>query len=129
MAVLRRPFEERNEKSTASYLRLVARNLFIDQIRASGRKPVLNDLDEKRLESKWESFAGDDGGDSRVAALKLCREELSERDRAALDLRYRDDESLEECAAKLDLGLEGFRSVIRRAKDGLRLCIEKRLGS
>jgi RNA polymerase sigma-70 factor (ECF subfamily) len=126
LTVHRAPFEQRSPQATCCYLRTVARNLFLGVMRRSRREPPVEDLD--RADEVWRQFAADDGGESYLEALRECVNLLDGRARAAIELRYQDDRSRSEIGATLDLGEEGVKALLRRTRDVLRRCVEKRLG-
>jgi RNA polymerase sigma-70 factor (ECF subfamily) len=126
LTIHRSPFEQRSTQATCCYLRTVARNLFMAALRRSRREPAVEDLD--RAERVWQRFAGDDGGESYLDALRECVGSLDGRARQAIDLRYQDDRSRAEIATALDLGEEGVKALLRRTREVLRRCVEKRLG-
>ena len=124
LAVLERPFEDRNRTATAAYLRKAARNLFISWRRRNA-KYTPGDLDE--AEAAWERWAASDQGEGLMEALELCRRKLSERAQHALHLRFREQQSRAEIAKSLDLTEHGAKNLMQRAKQQLRECIERRL--
>ena len=126
LEVWRKPFEEITDRSSAAYLRTVARNRFLMGLRKANRRPVLTDLDA--ADTAWVQHAGNDGGDDRVAALRLCLEALADPGRQALRLIYGEERRSREDVAKLvDLKPEGLKTLIRRNKLKLRECVERRL--
>ena len=126
LEVWRKPFEEFSPRASAAYLRTVARNRFLMMIRREGRRPELTDLDA--ADSAWERHAGDDGGDSRVDALRACLETLKDQARRAIDLLYGEQRrSRAEAAELLELKVEGLKTLVRRAKVKLRECVERRV--
>jgi RNA polymerase sigma-70 factor, ECF subfamily len=126
LEVWRKPFEEFSDRASGSYLRTVARHRFLMLIRSEGRRPEIADLNA--ADSAWERHAGDDGGDSRVDALRLCLETLKEQARRAIDLLYGvERKSRSEVAEQLELKVEGLKTLVRRSKVKLRECVERRL--
>ena len=125
LTVHRSPFEQRSPQATCGYLRTVARNLFLASLRRSRREPVVEDLD--RADEVWRRFAADNG-ESYLEALRECVHSLDGRARQVIELRYQDDRSRADIAAELDVGEEGVKSLLRRTRELLRRCIEKRLG-
>lgn len=125
LEVLRRPFEQRNEKSSAAYLRLVARHQMLMVRRKGGREVGLAEVEG--IDAEWNEYAGDDGGGLKVEALKECLKGLDERERRALELRYKDDLPREEIGRALDLSDGGVKNLMERARDKLKRCMERRL--
>lgn len=125
LEVLRRPFEQRNEKSSAAYLRLVARHQMLMVRRKGGREVGLAEVEG--IDAEWNEYAGDDGGGLKVEALKECLKGLDERERRALELRYKDEIPREEIGRALDLSDGGVKNLMERARDKLKRCMERRL--
>lgn len=85
---------------------------------------------ERELERAFSERAGGDGGEAWIEALDACLATLSTRVRQALDLRYRAGRgaSRTELATALGLTPDGVKTMLRRAKDRLRACVQRRLG-
>jgi RNA polymerase sigma-70 factor, ECF subfamily len=107
----------------AAYLRTVARNLFFKSRRRS--LPLLEDVEES--ERTWTAFARQDGGSSHLEALRGCVESLDGRAKQAIQLRYESRASHGAMAASLELGEEGVKTLLRRLKERLRECIQRKL--
>jgi RNA polymerase sigma-70 factor, ECF subfamily len=120
LAVLTKPFQDYNRQATAAYLRQVARNLFISSRR---RAVAVAELDE--AEAAWLRWAAKDDGQELLSALQSCLQNLTERARQALDLRFSRQCSRAEIAAALSLSEDGAKNLLQRAKQQLRACIEK----
>ena len=75
----------------------------------------------------WARFAQADSGNSYHAALAHCLEGISEKERSALSLRFAEEATRAEIASALGVSQEGAKTLLRRAKDKLRLCINGRL--
>lgn len=120
LAVLTKPFQDYNRQATAAYLRQVARNLFISSRR---RAVAAAELDE--AEAAWLRWAAKDDGQELMAALRECLQKLTERARSALDLRFGRQTSRADIAAALGLSEDGAKNLLQRAKQKLRMCIEK----
>jgi RNA polymerase sigma-70 factor (ECF subfamily) len=127
LAVLREGFEERSPPQTAAYLRTVARNRLLMARRKRRTSPP--EVDLEAAEAVWARVAGEDGLNDYLSALGHCLEAaVSPRVRRALELQYRDRASRAEIAAKLDLAVEGVKTLLRRGRSALRDCVERRLG-
>lgn len=124
LEVWRKPFEQHSLEATASYLRTVAKNRFLMFVRARGRRPAVIDLEQ--AEHDFAQFARVDGGDAQVEALNDCMGKLDGRARQAVDLFYRDGHSREEAAQLMNIKEEGFKTLLRRIKEILRECMERR---
>jgi len=124
LSVLSSPFEDRGERSTAAFLRTVARNHFLKAMRRERRQPLVADF--AGAEAAWLEFQGDDGGNTYLAALRRCLAIL--RGRAAEVIRLRYAESLRRAAIAERCGLteSGVKSILVRARRTLRDCVERR---
>ena len=127
LAVLREGFEVRSPAGTAAYLRTVARNRLLMARRKQRNSPQAIDLEA--AEAVWADVAGEDGMSDYLVALGDCLEKaVNPRVRRALELQYRDRASRAEIAAKLDLAVEGVKTLLRRGRSALRDCVERKLG-
>jgi RNA polymerase sigma factor (sigma-70 family) len=116
----RAPFERRSPAATAAWLRTVARHAYVKSFR---RPPfALAELDA--IEAAWTGFAGDDGGDERLARLRQCVASLQGRARQVVLLHYEERRSRAEIGAQLGLGEDGVKSLLRRTRDVLRACVQ-----
>lgn len=130
LAVLQSPFQDYHPAATAAYLRKVARNLFVSARRRVARQApevTLSNAELDALDTDWSRWAGQDGGEAMLAALEACLQGLNERARLALDLRFRRQESRAAIAAALELSEHGAKNLLQRAKEQLRVCIERKL--
>ncbi len=123
LRVWRSSYEDRGPKRAAAYLRRVARNALIDAARKARVRPAFRDLDA--VEPAWTESLGSDDGDGFRAALRRCLERLAERARLALALFYRDEQSRTEIARTLEMTPDGVKTLMRRARETLRDCIER----
>lgn len=143
LTVLRRPFEDRGAPATSGYLRTIARNLYLMSLRRHGREPVLFGVLEAQLsggspreaaiqdvldlaDEAFARFAADDGGAAWLDALRTCLDQLEGRARQAIEMRYAEDRSREEIAAATALSADGVKTLLRRTRDVLRQCVERR---
>lgn len=123
LTLLRRPPEQRSDAETAGWLRTVARHLYVKAF----RKPPLavHDPDElEAIEAKWRDFAGDDAGEARLARLRECLKSLAPRAREAVQLHYEDRRSRREIGARLGIGEDGVKSLLRRTRAQLYACMQ-----
>lgn len=127
LAVLRKPFDVRSPRETAAYLRRVARNCLLILRRKQGHSPRAVELEA--AEAVWARVAGHDGLDDYLAALGQCLETaVTPRVRRALELQYCDRATRAEIAAELNLAVEGVKTLVRRGRDALRACVERKIG-
>lgn len=122
LTLLGLPFEERSPAATSAFLRRIARNLFLKSVRRRREIPDLEAID-----AAWVAFEGHDGGDTYLTALRQCLLGLNDSSRAALTMRYQDGLAAGEIAARLSLSLGGAKSLLLRAKERLRACIQKKV--
>lgn len=121
LQLLRTPFQERTPAETAQWLRTVARNQFV----RSFRRPPLPLADLDAIEVAWTDFAGDDAGSRSLAALRACVERLAGRPRDVVRWHYEERCSRAEISARLGIGEDGVKSLLRRTREVLRACIER----
>jgi RNA polymerase sigma-70 factor, ECF subfamily len=128
LAFSRAKFVECDRSQTASYLRTIARNQLLALRRRQRREIATVDLEA--AESVWAAAAGPDGslGDY-LDALRDCVEQLAGRPREAIDLHYREAASREAIAAKLEMKPDGVKSLLRRTRELLRECVERKVNS
>lgn len=126
LAVLRQPFEQRSPEESRAYLRTVARNVFLMAERKKAVALYFESIEE--ADRGWANYSSDEG-DAYRSALALCLEELSERSRRAIRLQYYDGCSRAEIAERLGGTLDGVKTLMRRSRDFLRRCINRRLTS
>lgn len=105
-----------------AWLCTTAKNRLRMHLRTAGREVADLDL----LHAQWAEVAGDDGGDAQLAALRRCLQELPERSRRALELRYRDGVQRAAIAHELGLGEEGVKSLLVRLRAALAACMQRR---
>jgi RNA polymerase sigma-70 factor (ECF subfamily) len=110
-------------------LRKTAFNLFISQMRRSGKVTAVGDVEE--LDRTWSAWtaanqAGDQG-EAMLDALRDCLQGLTSRARMALEMRFRETSSRAEIAAALEITEHGAKNLMQRAKHQLRECIDKKL--
>lgn len=140
LTVMRKGFEERDERATTAYLRGVARFLYLRDRRAQARSKEVragdllinvaaaDDAAADAVDRVWEKYAqGEDDADA-VAFLRECMELLEGRAREVVEACYRDQLSGEEIAGRLGTTLDGVKSLLKRTKRNLRECVERKLG-
>jgi RNA polymerase sigma-70 factor (ECF subfamily) len=125
LAVLQRPFNDVSQAATSSYLRKTAFNLLVSVRRRSGKVTAVEDIEE--LDRTWSDWAASDNGEAAIEALKSCLQELTDRARRALEMRFRQDSSRAQIAAALDITEHGAKNLMQRAKQQLRDCIDEKL--
>lgn len=121
LRLLRAPFVDRSPAATAAWLRTVARNFYVK----SFRRPPFASTELDKIEAGWNGFAGNDGGDDTLVRLRACLEKLDARARQAVQLHYEERRSRADIGARLGLGEDGVKSLLRRARTALRMCIDR----
>lgn len=106
------------------WLLKTARHLHGRRLRTLGRRRELFDVD--RLHELWIETVDDDGGDARREALRSCLEQLPQRSRTVLDLRYRERLDRAAIGARVGLGDEGVKSLLARVRAALAACVRRR---
>lgn len=105
------------------WLLTTARNRFRMHLRKAGREVA--DLDV--LHAQWVEVAEPDGGELRMQALRRCLQELPERSRRALELRYGEGAERPAIGKELGIGTEGVKSLLERVRAALAVCMQKRV--
>lgn len=107
-----------------AFLRGVARNLWLASRRWWHRRrerEVAQAVDEL-----WLATADVDAGEELIARLRECLAGLQPRARQALELHYRDGLPWPLVAPQVGLRVNGAKTLAQRARQALRLCIERR---
>ena len=81
--------------------------------------------DAQMIDQAWNRWAGKDlSGDKAIDALRQCLNELTERARLSLRMRFGRNSSRAEIAEALSISEHGARNLMQRAKQQLRECVE-----
>lgn len=116
-------FKQVSHAATSSYLRRTAYHLLVSFHRKMGR--VKNVPDAQMIDQTWNRWAGKDlSGDKAIDALRQCLNELTERARLSLRMRFGRNSSRAEIAEALGISEHGARNLMQRAKQQLRECVE-----
>jgi RNA polymerase sigma-70 factor, ECF subfamily len=119
--VYRNPINEISRDATAAYLRKAARNLLLNRRRKHRREHL---LDFEAAEAAWLALTPRTG-DERLESLQHCLEQLSERARSAIDLKYAQSRSEAEVAKAMATSMDAVKSLLKRARQQLRECVER----
>lgn len=122
LQLLRTPFAERSAAETAQWLRTVVRNLYV----RSFRTPPFALAELDAIETNWQHFAQDDAGGETLGHLRDCVAALSGRLRDVVRWHYEDHCSRQDIGARLGIGEDGVKSLLRRTRTALRACVEAR---
>jgi RNA polymerase sigma-70 factor, ECF subfamily len=126
LALARSEFAVRDERQTAGYLRAVARNQLLALRRKQSREICTVELDA--ADAVWVAAAGADGSlNGYLDALGDCMAKLDGRAREVVELHYRDRAGREVIAKKLGMQPDGVKTLLRRTRQVLRECIERKL--
>lgn len=128
LALARAEFVERDERQTAGYLRVVARNQLLALRRKQNRE--IGTVELEAADSVWAAATGPDGSlAGYLDALRDCLAQLEGRAREAIDLFYRECAGREAIATRLAMQPDGVKTLLRRTRQVLRECIERKLNS
>jgi RNA polymerase sigma-70 factor, ECF subfamily len=128
LAFARSEFRESCERQTAGYLRVVARNQLLALRRKQNRE--ISTVDLEAADSVWAAAAGQDGSlTDYLDALRVCVEQLEGRACRAVDLHYRENAGRDAIAAELDMKPDGVKTLLRRTRQLLRECVERRINT
>ncbi len=117
-------------KRMAGWLRGVARNLFLTHCRKEKRNPVTVSSPALEVaESIWCTATTEGIGlEPQLDALAVCLKEVSDRNREILRKQVQERLSRSALAAMYGLKEEGVKTILRRTRDFLRTCIQRRTG-
>jgi RNA polymerase sigma-70 factor (ECF subfamily) len=127
LSLLKNPAVLESVASLPSYLRAIARNLFVRRGGAASTGVPLEEVPD--ADAVWSAVVKEKDAGPYLEALRACVGGLDERSRRALELQYRDRLSLESAARKLDLSREGAKTLLRRIRERLKACVEGKLAS
>lgn len=109
----------------AAYLRGTARNLLLGARRKSRREPPtvtwLEEVDE---------YLRDDADaleDERIELLRGCVDRLTGRMQDAVRWHHLEGASCGDVAQRLGIGANGIKSLLSRARQALRACVQRRM--
>jgi RNA polymerase sigma-70 factor, ECF subfamily len=126
LAFARAEFVERDDRQTVGYLRTVARNQLLVRRRRQHRE--ISTVELEAADSVWAAAAGPDGSlAGYLDALRECVDGLEGRARQAIDMHYHEHASREAIADQLDMQPDGVKTLLRRTRQVLRECIERKL--
>ena len=125
LVAFQRGIEDRGVAAVGAFLCRTARYLYLRRRRDQGRREQLLVEVADRL---WRSECAGDDGEAWLAALRACVAGLGGRAQQAVRLFY--GEGLDRLAAARALGMRenGFKTLLQRLRQQLRVCIEQRFG-
>lgn len=124
LVFLRKPFDYNGRESTSQYLRRVARFIYLEAARKAARQS--NEKLDK-ADRVFKKYAGRDGGDEYLNALRDCVKTLADKARTGIELQYKSRLSQAEIADRLGMKPNGVKTLLQRARQHLRECVERRL--
>jgi RNA polymerase sigma-70 factor (ECF subfamily) len=111
-------------QAPAAFLRGIGRNLLIGiRRRARTKGPTVEWADAV------DRFAGQPQAleDGRIEALRRCIARLTGRARQVVEWHHVEGASYRDAAARLGIGVQGIKSLLARAREALRQCIEQQM--
>lgn len=124
MAALHHEIPDRAQPTAVAWLRRTSCNFFKKQLRRARQHDAM-----KQLVSRDQLVRDDElleKADGDRDALRHCLQQLSGDARTVLDMRYRDNASRAAMATATGRSEEGIKTLLRRVKEQLRKCIERR---
>ncbi len=111
------------------WLRGIARNMFLRLLRNSKHSYPSADISQFSSDEEfWNNeFSGDSEAARHLKALEQCLESLTDRNREAVEMRYRNNSTREEIAEKTGLSMDGVKSMLRKIRSTLGECIQRHL--
>jgi RNA polymerase sigma-70 factor (ECF subfamily) len=107
-----------------AFLRGVARNLWL-RTRRWWRQRREREV-AAAVEELWSAEVEADDGEELLARLLACLQQLQQRTRQALELHYCDGLGWTDVAAQIGLKPNGTTTLVQRARQALRTCIDRR---
>ncbi len=120
------------DKPFGAWLRGIARHLLFRHYRTSKRQmlplgdKIIEHLDAAASEAEHR-FIDPDWQPSRLAALRSCMDELTERVRAMLTLKYQEELASKDIADRFRMKTNAVDMAISRARRVLEDCVSKKL--
>ena len=124
VALSRSSFCYQSRLETAAYLRTVARNQLLMLRRLEGRE--VDTVQLTAAEEAWADAVGPGSMDDFLVALADCLTTLEGRAQSVIDMFYRDGLGRAEIATALDMQPDGVKTLLRRTRQLLRKCIERK---
>lgn len=117
------------KRSFGAWTRGIARNILLAKRR---ERYFIQRLDEEvlvQIDNRVGVLEKEPGDtlDEKLACLNRCLEELSERDRSAIDARYKGGLRGAELAERLQTSLDNARKIVQRARAKLQACMKTKL--
>jgi RNA polymerase sigma-70 factor (ECF subfamily) len=119
----------RDKERFAPWLRVIARNLILAELRKRGREVVLEPALLEGMEDVFceEAQAGE-GFEERVKVIETCFQKLPEKLHSVCRLHYFESQSAGQIARVLGVELGAVLKRLERSREAIRDCAEKGLG-
>ncbi len=127
LALLRANFTYKGPAATTAYLRQVARNQLLQARRREGRE--VNTVALAAAEAVWAEVAAEDGLSDYVSAMRECLQPLRDRSRQVIELHYGRALGRAEIANFMGMKPDGIKTLLRRTRQLLRDCVERKVKS
>jgi RNA polymerase sigma-70 factor, ECF subfamily len=121
MVFLRKPFTFVANEATSGYLRGIARYVYLEAVRQKATPEI------DAAEPAFTECAGPSDGDDYLDALRECEQTLADKTREAVRMHYGQKLTQAQVADKLGMKENGVKTMLQRARQALRECIERRL--
>ncbi len=121
----------KKKESFAAWLRTIARNLAIDQMKHRNREVPTDPAVIQGMEDVFLAVDAPGTVDTwaeRVRAVKLCFGKLSEVLRQTCSLHYMEDMKVNDIARELSVSVSAVLKRLERGRATIRRCVEKQLG-
>jgi RNA polymerase sigma-70 factor (ECF subfamily) len=125
VAVWRSDFTHSCPQQTAGYLRTTARHRLLMLRRRQKCEPSHVELE--LADQVWSETFAEGPVDPYLDALDRCLDQLEGRARLALDFHYTEHLTRAQIAESLKMKPGGVKSLLRRTRDILRNCIERKI--
>ena len=114
----------------AAWMRGIVRNKWREWLRRN-RRPQISDTELATMDAQVANWQASKAAGSSVVfdALEQCLDRLPENLRATVDACYYRGETGDEAAQTLGVAPAAVRKRLQRARDLLRDCVEKKIGS
>ncbi len=127
LAVLKSKFSFKTPKESMKYLKTSARRLYLKQVAKEQQVFPTDQLEV--VDHFWEEVSAQEHQADHLKALEQCIATLGDHARKALELRYQQQASYEAVGSKLGLKLNSVKSLLRRSRQALAECLQRRLQS
>jgi RNA polymerase sigma-70 factor, ECF subfamily len=126
LAALHHQVPDRSPAVAIAWLRTTACNFYRKQLRRSRQRDAMQRLLAREQLATTADLIHTAADNSYRDALRACMQQLTGDARQLLDMRYRDNASRSAMAAATGRSEESVKTILRRTKERLRNCIERR---